>query len=249
MNNKWILKHHIPENPKIRLFCFPFGGSGSSYYMSWSKQFEPDVEIVPVQLPGRENRLSEPPLNEMNSLIAEILPAVQGYLDKPYALFGHSMGAFVSFELARAIRRKNLAAPKLLMASAIRAAHLEETLPPISHLSDEEFIDALKQRYGLGVTEESMELLWLMLPTIRADIFCVENYAYTDEPPFDFPMIGFGGKADWTIKSDQIEGWSYHTTGPFKCYEIDGGHFFVNSERDQLIKCIRDELTDISRNL
>ena len=245
MYDKWIVKHHVPPKPKIRLLCLPFGGSGSSFYLSWVRDLEPDVEVVPIQLPGRENRLDEPPFAEINQLTAEIIPAIQHYSDKPYAIFGHSMGAFLAFELAREMRRKNLSAPKLLLVSAMRAAHLKDIRPPIACLPDGPLMEALRERYALEVSEESMELLQLMLPTIRADILCIENYTYKSEPPFDFPIIVFGGELDHAVTPSEIEAWSRHTTVRFKHYQIAGGHFFVNSERDQLVKLIRNELTDL----
>jgi len=178
-------------------------------------------------------------------MTAEIIPAIQNYLDKPYAIFGHSMGAFLSFDLAREIRRKNLSAPKLLLVSAMRAAHLKEVRPPIACLPDEQLIEALKERYDFEVSGESMELLQLMLPTIRADILAIEKYVYKKEPPFDFPIIGFGGNLDCGVKPPEIEAWSLHTTVRFKHYQIAGGHFFINSERDQLKRYIHNELTDL----
>ena len=245
MNNKWILKSHVPQKAKIRLLCLPFGGGGSSFYLSWARDLEPEVEVVPIQLPGRENRLEELAFDEIHKLTDEIIPAIQNYLDEPYAIFGHSMGAFVSFELAREIRRKNLSAPKLLLLSAMRAAHLKDIRPTIAHLPDEPLIEALKERYDLEVSKDSMELLQLMVPTIRADILAIEKYTYKNEPPFDFPIIGFGGNLDRSVEPPDIEAWSLHTTVRFKYYQIDGGHFFVNSSRDQLIRCIQNELTDL----
>ena len=242
MNNQWIVKHHAPANPKIRLLCFPFGGGGSSFYLNWARDLGPDVEVVPVQLPGRENRMGEQPFDAIDKLTVEIIPAVQNYLDKPYALFGHSMGALLAFELARGIRRKNLPAPKLFLASGMRAAHLKDPRPPIAWLPDDPLIEALKERYDLEVSGESMELVQLMLPTIRADILAIEKYGYQKEPPFKFPIIGFGGNSDGGVTLAEIEAWSLHTTAKFKHYQMDGSHFFINSERDQLLKLIYDEL-------
>ncbi len=244
MNSKWIVKHRALPKAKIRLLCFPFAGSGSSFYLSWAKNFEPDVEVVPIQLPGRENRLDEAPFDEINEVIAELIPVIQNYLDKPYAIFGHSMGAFLSFELAREIRRQNFSAPKILLVSAMRAAHLRDIRPPIASLEDDRLIEALNERYGLDVSEDSLEILQLMLPTIRADILATEKYVYQNEPPFEFPIVGLSGNLDSMVKSSEVEAWSHHTTAQFKSYEIDGGHFFINSDRDELIKYIYTELTN-----
>lgn len=245
MNNKWIVKHHAPPNPKIRLLCFPFGGGGSSFYLSWARDLEPGVEVVPIQLPGRENRMDEQPFDEIDKLTAGITPAIQNYLDKPYALFGHSMGALLSFELAREIRRRNLPTPKLLLVSAMRAAHLKDTRPPIAGLPDDQLIEALRERYDFEVSEESLELVQLMLPTIRTDILCIENYTYKNEPPFDFPIVGFGGNSDGGVALPEVEAWSLYTTAGFKHYQMDGSHFFINSERGQLLKLMREELAKL----
>jgi len=239
------MKRHVPQKSKFRLLCFPFAGSGSSFYLNWAKDLAPDVEVVPIQLPGRESRLDEPPFNEITELTAEIMPAIQNYLNKPYAIFGHSMGAFLSFELAREIRRKKNFAPKLLFLSAMRAAHLKDIRPPIAGLTDDQLIEALKERYDYEVSDDSMELIQLMLPTIRADILATEKYTYRNEAPFNFPIIGFSGNLDRMVELLEIEAWSLHTTGLFKSYQIDGNHFFINSGRDQIIKYIHNELTNI----
>ena len=238
-------KTSCAPKPQNQIVVFSIRGRRVLFYLSWARDLEPGVEVVPIQLPGRENRMDEQPFDEIDKLTAGITPAIQNYLDKPYALFGHSMGALLSFELAREIRRRNLPTPKLLLVSAMRAAHLKDTRPPIAGLPDDQLIEALRERYDFEVSEESLELVQLMLPTIRTDILCIENYTYKSEPPFDFPIIVFGGELDHAVTPSEIEAWSLHTTVGFKHYQIAGGHFFVNSERDQLVKLIHNELTDL----
>jgi len=245
MSNKWILKHSSPPESKIRLLCFPFGGGGSSFYLSWAKVLEPDIEVVPIQLPGRENRINEPTITEMNRLISEIIQAIQSLLDKPYAFFGHSMGAYISFELAREIRRLQLSPPLKLLLSGMRAAHLKDTRTSIANLPDKDLIIALKERYGLQTKEIAMELIQLMLPTIRSDINCIENYRYLIEPPLDCPLVTFAGTSDNAVQPSEVEAWRLHTTSSFNLYQISGDHFFIISSRDQVLKYVHKELSKI----
>lgn len=248
MNSKWISNHYIPAKAKIRLLCFPFGGGGASTYLSWARHLKPEIEIVPVQLPGRETRLDETSIDKISKLISGMLPALIGYLDRPYAMFGHSMGALIAFELSREIRRKNLPGPKLLLLSGKSAAHLKDDYPPIACLPDKKLMKELEKRYEVKLSGDSMALIQMMLPTIRSDIFAVEKYIYKSEPPFDFPIIGFGGKLDRIIKPPDIEAWSIHTTGRFRYYHIDGDHFFVKSKSNTLVTYVRNELIAVLTN-
>jgi surfactin synthase thioesterase subunit len=200
------------------------------------------VEVVPIQLPGRENRLRERPVSNVRDLSREIVSAALPYLDCPFAFFGHSMGALVAFECARELRRRGLAAPRRLFVSAKRAPHLARDKVLLGGLPDDALICALQERYGLDVSGEMRPLIELMLPTIRADIMAVDDYVYTPEAPFDFPIVAFGGERDRCVLRDDLAQWRTHATTDFALHMLPGAHFFLRTAQEQLVEILRNEM-------
>src|SRR5450631_3469513 len=118
----WLPSLRTRSRGRLRLFCFPYAGGGASLFHAWSEHLPPEIEVCPIQLPGREARLSEQAFSQVDTLLAALVPILLPYLDKPYAFFGHSMGALISFELARMLQRDALARPPLrLIVSGRRA--------------------------------------------------------------------------------------------------------------------------------
>src|SRR5262249_19104347 len=154
----------------VRLFCLPFAGGGASVFRLWGKDLAPTVEVCPVQIPGRESRLAEPPYTDIRPLAQSLVDHIRPYTQKPFALFGHSMGALVAFELTRMLQRQNGSMPIILLLSAHRAAHLPMRWRPFAHLPGPEFIQRVRDLGGTpdGVFE-SQDLIDIILPTLRAD--------------------------------------------------------------------------------
>jgi medium-chain acyl-[acyl-carrier-protein] hydrolase len=226
----------------LRLFCFPYGGAGASRYRSWSRILHPSVEVCPVQLPGREDRFSEPAFTALPELIDVLVAEIRPHLNKPFAFFGHSMGALVSFELARALRRQQAAMPAILILSAYPAPHLPRRRI-IHDLEDEEFMEALKT---LSATPNPMfeneELIAFVLPALRADFAVCDTYEFRPEPPLDLPFAAFGGTLDEWATPEEIDAWSEHTNSSFSRRMVEGDHFFVESQRDEVLVLIRESL-------
>ena len=231
-------------NPKavVRLFCFPYAGGGDSIFRSWQKGLPETIEACPVQLPGRGSRITEPPFTELAPLVRAAGRALAPHLDKPFAFFGHSMGALVGFELARHLRREYNSRPvHLFVSGRCSPQTLKEPFSP--DLPDSEFLEALR-RYN-GTPEEVLEnpeLMELLLPVVRADYAVCKSYDYTPEPPFSFPITAFGGLEDRGVGRDCIGGWREHTTGPFVLRMVPGDHFFLNPSRSLLLEAISKEL-------
>ncbi|HET8840857.1 MAG TPA: thioesterase domain-containing protein, partial [Ktedonobacteraceae bacterium] len=93
ISKPWIAYHQASSQATLRLFCFPYAGGCASIFRTWIGHLPSEVEVCPIQLPGRENRWKETPLTNLSELIQEILQSLPPYLDKPFAFFGHSMGA------------------------------------------------------------------------------------------------------------------------------------------------------------
>jgi medium-chain acyl-[acyl-carrier-protein] hydrolase len=162
--NAWITCPTPHPEAQVRLFCLPFAGGGASIFRTWGRALPPTVEVCPVQLPGRENRLREPPYTDIQALAERLANQIHPYAQKPFALFGHSMGALLAFELTRTLRRQDGPMPRALFLSAHRAAHLPLRRQPLHGLPDPEFIQGVRRLGGTpaGVFEHK-ELLEITL--------------------------------------------------------------------------------------
>ena len=186
----------IPTSPPgtgvdapIRLVCFPYAGGGAHIYADWRTGLPPQVEVHAVQLPGRGRRFAEPALERLDAAVSDIVDALATLNDKPFMFFGHSMGALLAFETARALRRLGSAGPLRLLMSAYRAPQLERREPPIRDLPEAAFIAKLREFEGTPPEVfANKELLELMLPVVRADFTLVETHRYRPELPLACPI-------------------------------------------------------------
>lgn len=233
----WLLTH--PEAKDIiRLFCFPYAGGGASAYRGWTNALPDDVGVYPIQLPGRENRITEQALCEMEVLVEAISEAIYPYLDRPFIFFGHSMGTRIAFELARTVRRKWELQPCRLIVSGSSAPHIPEP-KPLHHLSDDEFVRELGRFSGTPkAILQSRELMNLFLPVLRADFTVDETYVYAEEATLDCPISAFGGTVDTEANREEIEAWVRHTSSAFTLEMIEGDHFFLTTKRELLLQSV-----------
>lgn len=215
-----------------RLFCFPFAGGGTTAYYRWPARILAGVEVARIQLPGREIRLREPLFDNLRSLVGTLAEEMTSYIDGPFVLYGHSMGALLAFELARALRRRNGLLPAHLFVAGYRAPQLPPSEPPFSHLPDAEFVERVRRFGGLpDPIVRDKELLEIFLPILRADFRMTETYVYSEEPPLECPITAFGGLSDPKTGVEKILAWSMHTSVRFDTHFFPGGHFFlVDSE-------------------
>jgi surfactin synthase thioesterase subunit len=228
----------------LRLFCLPYAGGGASTYNGWPAGLPDSIETCAFALPGRERRLREPPLTALPELVEALVAVIARNADEPFALFGHSMGALVAFELARALQRRGLRAPAALFVSAHRAPQQPRTELPLRLLPDAELIEALRRRYGAIPPEVAREpsFLRLLLPLWRADFTLIETYEYLEEPPLDCPLSVFAGSADPFTRDDDLELWRRQTTSTFRLRTLPGDHFFTNSARNELLRALSEDL-------
>ena len=199
-SNPWIQRDYSKANSVITLFCFPHSGGGASSYRKFSDNLPNDVEVIPIQLPGREIRFEEAPISQMSKLIPPLAEAITPYLNRPYAFFGHRLGSLVSFELTRELRRRNQTLPKGLFLSACSAPQLPDIDPPIYDAPNPVFIERLRKYNGTPPEIlEDQELIEIFLPMLRADFSLSETYSYSNENPFSFPIFVYGGDRDSTL--------------------------------------------------
>jgi medium-chain acyl-[acyl-carrier-protein] hydrolase len=243
--NAWLPTSGKRLRGQLRLFCLPYAGGGASLFHTWSELLPAGIEVCPVQLPGRETRLAEQAFSQVDELLDPLEKVLLPYLDEPYALFGHSMGALISFELARRLRRNpSVRQPLRLLASGCRAPQLPDPHPPTYHLPEGAFIAELRRLRG---TPEAVlqhpELLHLLLPLLRADFALCETYAYTTEQPLACPLSVFGGLQDSDISRAEIIAWSSQTTSTrFKARFFPGDHFYLHQEQPALLRALAQDL-------
>jgi len=195
--NRWILQPKPNPQATLRLFCFPFAGRGAQSFRAWPEALPSAVEVCPVQLPGREGRMKEPPFPSVSPLVDALTAAILPALDKPFAFFGHSMGALIAFELAWKLAGEYKLTPECVFASARVAPSVTIPRAPINKLPQADFLQALR---GLnGTPKEVLDdaaLMELMTPLLRADLAVHEDYVYADKAPLECPIVAFGGLQD-----------------------------------------------------
>jgi surfactin synthase thioesterase subunit/glycosyltransferase involved in cell wall biosynthesis len=241
--SRWFPAAADAKPGQIRLFCFPHAGGGALAYRSWRQELPERFSVTPAQLPGREARISEPPVEDLAALIEMLTEEMQRCLELPCVFFGHSMGAVIAFELARSLRRNALPLPLALFASGARAPQFRENYAPPPEPAEAEFIAELRRLNGLPAEIlDNPEAMRLLLPVLRADARLYRNYAYKPEPPFDFPIFAYGGAHDPNVRREHLQAWARQTTGPFHIREFAGGHFFLQTRRAEFLAALSADL-------
>lgn len=240
--DSWLVRYQPNADARLRLFCFSYAGGGASVFRSWPQALPPEVEVCAVQLPGRENRVGEAPHTRIAPLLEAIAAAIEPYLDRPFAFFGHSMGTLVSFELARYLRRTRDKLPAALYLAAFRAPHLPNPNIKIHHLPSEVFKVVLRAEGIAEMILQNDELMQAMLPTLRADFELCDTYEYRAEAPLECPLVIFGGLEDVRISTADLEAWPVQSNAGCTLTMFPGAHFFLHSAQNQLCAAIAQNL-------
>jgi medium-chain acyl-[acyl-carrier-protein] hydrolase len=241
--NQWFSFLRVRPRAQLRLFCFPYAGGNSMMFRSWLNHLPESVELCAVQLPGRGVRLCEPQFTRITSLVTAVAEAMLPYCDKPFAFFGHSMGAIVSFELARHLRREHCPQPVQLFVSGRRAPHIPDTDEPTYNLPKAEFIEELRRIKGTpGEVLSNPELMQMILPTLRADFEACHTYECVPEEPLSGAIAGYGGLEDGEEDKRKIEAWREVTSGPFSLRMFPGGHFFLHTSESLFLRALSRDL-------
>jgi myxalamid-type polyketide synthase MxaB len=241
--SRWLAYYEPRESARLRLFCFHYLGGGASAFRQWQQGLPPEIEVCPVQLPGREQRIHETPCQQMLPLAAMLAEQLQPMLDRPFALYGHSMGALLAFELARQLRNRDGLEPVHLFAAAYLAPHA-----PGPYRQRQEYdrsdLDEVVRRL-LNVPEAVLandEFMSALLPTINADLRLVGSYAYQEQQPLACPITAFGGLSDREVKEHDLLGWRRHTRSSFRLEMFPGGHLFLEPSQAALLTAIGQSL-------
>jgi medium-chain acyl-[acyl-carrier-protein] hydrolase len=225
-----------PTSPtRTRLFCLPYAGGGASVYRSLSEHLPADMEVCPVELAGRGTRSREAPFTHAPLLVVGLAQAMRPLLDRPYAIFGYSLGALLAFEVTRQLRRERQPLPSHLFVAARHAPHLPSPDAVRYMRTDAELIEELRR---LGGTPQEVldneDLLQFLLPCLRADFTVDDTYVHREEPPLPCPMTAIGGLWDGGVPRDSLEAWRIHTAGACRAHLYPGGHFFLHHSAPQI---------------
>ena len=242
--HRWIRHYHPATDAAARLVCFPHAGGSATFFFPAARALAPDVDVLAIQYPGRQDRRTEPLLDSIEALAEPVAAALIADHDgRPLTLFGHSMGALVAFETARALRHAGARLPLALFLAAYPAATGPITRTPIHELPDREFIAEMRRMQGTpAAVLDNAELMAFLLPILRSDFQACDTYACVAEPPLDCPLFVYGGDADADVDRPSLERWREVTTGGFTLTMFPGTHFFVQSQSGQLLADIASRL-------
>lgn len=232
---KWVRRSHPAPQAKTRLVCLPHAGGSASFYFPVSRALAPAVEVLAVQYPGRQDRRHEPNIPDLHAMADRILDAVRTLDDKPVALFGHSMGAVLAYEVALRMQDAGLPAPVRVFTSGRRAPSCLRD-ERIHAESDEQLVAELRKLSGTADTMlTDPELLEMIMPAIRSDYRAVETYAHDPGRKLDCPVTVLTGDSDPRVTVEEAAAWEHHTSGPTDLHVYPGGHFYLAEPRESAL--------------
>ena len=241
--DEWFTASVGKRPAKLRLFCFPYAGGRAAIFRSRHKLLPDTVELCAFQLPGHGNRMRESPSANASDLASEISAVFPRYLDKPFAIFGHSVGALIGFELARHLRSDHGVEPAHLFASGRGAPQVPETEDFTHKLPDDEFIEELRRLNG--TPEDALqhpELMKMIIPVLRAGFEMSQTYEYKEQPPLSCPITVFGGIKDTDVTRESLSAWQEQTSSGFTLRMLPGTHFFLHEYERELLQMISQDL-------
>lgn len=242
MSSEWLPRWSPRPQARIRLFCFSYAGGSASTFRQWPEVFADPVEVVPVELPGHGSRFAETPLADLGALAAGTADALRPHLDQPFALFGHSFGAFLAFEVARLLGGETAASPACLVVSASRAPCLAPRRR-LARLPHEMLVESLRELNGTpGTVLQDRQLLELLLPLVRTDLEADEEYLVPNGTRLDCPILALGGRGDPTLTAGELASWARMTSAEFRLLMLPGDHFFLHAFRRTVVTVIEQAL-------
>lgn len=234
----WFVRPQPRDSARLRLFCFPFAGGGSPAFHNWPASLPKDVDLFAAALPGRSQRFAEPPYERLQPLVADFCDAILPLLDRPFALFGHSMGGLIAFELARRLIRSGQQPAKLFVSACV-APHLRFPRA-FSHLRGDEFFQAVAALNGMPeAVLADAELRRVIMPSLLADFVLTESYVLEPGPPLSCRILAYAGSEDPLLTRESLQAWNRHTSSTFRLQVVAGDH--------SLASCQDAILEDLSR--
>jgi surfactin synthase thioesterase subunit len=260
----WLVIVGPRAAPRARLFCFPFAGGGSAVYRTWARFIDQSVEVVAIEPPGRLGRITEIPVADMKQFVEQLVPAMQVLLDRPFAFFGHCLGALTMYETARHLIRTTPARPSHLFVSGARppdriadqGAFEQRVMHDLLKLAEfriglpgyaqpDDVFAELIRHFNIRATEELLshpKLRQLILPLVRAEFQMATNYQFVREPPLEIPITCFAAKGDPYVSRKHALGWGRFTNSRLQVHIREGAHFAVVDDVAFIHEVINREL-------
>ncbi|MEV2236893.1 alpha/beta fold hydrolase [Micromonospora sp. NPDC049891] len=232
--------------PSHRLFCLPFAGAGASAYRDWPDALPAHIEVVAIQLPGREDRIRDRPFTRIEPLARAVAQVVRPYLDLPAVFFGHSSGGLLAYEVMRVLAGRLPAdGPDLrLIVSGCPHPRRRSIGRPVADLPEDELVAEIAALNGTAVeVVDNPQLLALVVPALRADAAMAESYRFRAGALLPWPVTVFGGESDPHVDPADLAGWDDYTSAPSQVRLFPGGHFFLNESAAAVHAAIASELT------
>jgi medium-chain acyl-[acyl-carrier-protein] hydrolase len=242
-NPLWF--EHLSRNktPLFRVFCMPYAGGTADIYRGWQRWFPEQIDICLVHLPGRGKRVREEPFTQLTPLVKAIAANIGGAIKVPYALYGHSMGALISFELGRELLEKHAHSPAQIFVSGCRAPQWPKNEPPTYNLPRDKFIDELKRLNGTPrEVFDDPELMEVFFKILRADFEIVDTYEYRPKERLSCPITVYGGLQDEDVPVESCRAWQEQTSVDCKVQMFEGDHFFIRNPRSEFGWAFRNDI-------
>jgi surfactin synthase thioesterase subunit len=229
---------------QARLFCFPFAGGSAAVFAGWGEKLKPGIEVWAAQPRGRGMRFFEPPHQSVAEMVQDYLQVLRAHLNLPFAFYGHSLGGLLALELVQQLWAEGLPLPSHIFIGASTPPVAGLIHPPISHLSDQEFVTAVQERY-CGIPESILkepELMEIFLPALKADFSAYETFDRNCVTQVRCPITAFAGSDDAVIAPDVMQQWRRHTEAAFELRIIAGDHFFLLTSGELVLSTIREKM-------
>lgn len=241
---RWFQGFGAPDDARLRLVCFPHAGGAPTFFRTWQPRLQAGVELLAVCYPGHQERIAETPLDSMDVLADRVAQALAPYLDRPFALFGHSMGSAVAYATALLLDERFGVRPTRLFVSGRTAPHCTE--PTEAYLADDDTL--VEQVAKLGSSSAALleqgPLRELLLPTLRADYKLIETYRPAEAKRVGCPIVAYSGDEDRGARPELMRAWSELTSARAEFHRFPGGHFYLEQRADELLRDINGHLID-----
>jgi medium-chain acyl-[acyl-carrier-protein] hydrolase len=240
---RWGVRWRPAADVRVRLFCLPHTGGGAAAYRAWASCLPADIEVVAVRLPGRETRFRERPFDRLDDLVSALVHGLEPLMDRPFAWFGHSMGALVAYEACRAMRESGGPQPVRLLVSGRRAPHLPDRYRPVHDAPTADVVARLVELNGTPrEVLDDRAALSTFLPMLRADFAVSETYDWAPGPPLNCPISVFGGLRDPMTTPEELHAWKRHSSVGCRVRTFEGDHFFLHTVPERVLPAIDADL-------